>query len=33
LCLINSLHRLLQTTTQHYATTWSIYVSHSSALT
>jgi len=27
------LQRLLETTTQHYATIWSIYVSHGSALT
>jgi len=33
LCLINSLQRLLQTTIQHYATIWNIYVSHGSALT
>jgi len=32
LCLINSLHRLLETTTQHYATIWSIYVSYGTAL-
>jgi len=33
LWLINSLQRLPETTTQHYATIWSIYVSHGSALT
>jgi len=33
LFLINSLQRLLKTTTQHYATIWSICVSHDSALT
>jgi len=33
LCLINSLQHLLEPTTQHYATIWSIYVSHGSALT
>jgi len=26
------LQRLLETTTQHYATIWSVYVSHGSAL-
>jgi len=31
--LINSLQRLLETTTEHYATVWSIYVTHGSALT
>jgi len=33
LCLINSLQRLLESTTQHYATIWSIYVLHGNALT
>jgi len=33
LCPVNSLQRLLETTAQHYATVWSIYVSHGSALT
>jgi len=33
LCLINSLQRLLETTSQHYTTIWSIYVSHDRALT
>jgi len=32
LCLIKSLQRLLETTTQRYAPIWSIYVSHGSVL-
>ena len=32
-CLIKSLQRLLETTTQRYATVWSIYVLHDGALT
>jgi len=31
--LINSLQRLLDTTTQHYAKIWSTFISHGSALT
>jgi len=33
MCVIKLLKRLLETTTQRYATIWSIFVSHGSVLT